>query len=76
MSYVKQNYSQTTGTVPGTISMSTERFQITVESIGGQDVPPVIRLRGWLKLALRAFGLRVVTARELTESTAEGVDST
>ena len=35
--------------------MTSERFAITLEAIPGQAVPGVIRLRGLLKTALRAF---------------------
>jgi hypothetical protein len=44
-----------------------ERFQLTVEAVPGWgDVPAIIRLRRFLKAALRSYGLRCTEAREIT----------
>jgi hypothetical protein len=44
--------------------MTGERFLIELAPTGRDTRPPAIRLRGLLKLALRAFGLRCVAMRE------------
>lgn len=41
------------------------RFSIELEAITSHDRPADVRLRGLLKIALRAFGLKCVTVREL-----------
>lgn len=48
-----------------------ERFAITLETVPGHDTPGAVRLRGLLKTALRAFGLKCVTAKELTATDAQ-----
>lgn len=53
-----------------------ERYAITLESVSGQTTPAATRLRALLKLMLRGYGLRVTEARELTETTADALDST
>ena len=47
------------------------RFNLTLEALPhGDDRPAVIRLRAFLKLALRGFKLRCVEAKELTPAPA------
>ena len=43
-----------------------QRFLIELRDAGG-DTPVVIRLRHFLKAALRSWGLRCTDARELTD---------
>lgn len=43
-----------------------ETFIITIEA-GDHPTAPAIRLRQWLKIGLRAFGLRVVDVSEQRE---------
>lgn len=50
------------------------RFSIELEAIPSHELPAAVRLRGLLKTALRAFGLKCVYAKELTEPDAQ--DST
>jgi hypothetical protein len=46
-----------------------ERFEVVLEA-APSDVPPAVRLRGLLKLALRAFGLRCTSCRDVTPAPA------
>ena len=48
------------------MSASRERFTLTVEALP-DSAPAVIRLRRWLKMGLRAFGLRCTAAVELLD---------
>ena len=41
-----------------------ERYALTLESLP-DDAPPIIRLRRFLKMALRAYGLRCTSAVQL-----------
>ena len=43
-----------------------ETFEIVLRSEGHNNPPAIIRLRRLLKVALRGFGLRCVTIREMT----------
>jgi hypothetical protein len=42
-----------------------ERYRIDLESIPDFGAPPIIRLRRFLKAALRAYGLKCTSAVEL-----------
>ncbi|MFO1046001.1 MAG: hypothetical protein U0941_29825 [Planctomycetaceae bacterium] len=42
-----------------------ERFSLTIESVGDHAIPAATRLRSLLKLMLRGFGLRCVEAKEV-----------
>jgi hypothetical protein len=55
--------------------MTRERFELVIESVP-HSIPAVTRLRGLLKIALRAFGLRVVTAREINAADATPAGAT
>lgn len=50
--------------------MKHERFAITLEVLPGR-VPGITRLRAFLKMALRAFGLRCIECRPV-ENAREG----
>lgn len=41
-------------------------YRLTVRPIGPADPPPAIRLRRFLKLALRGFGLKCIDVEEVT----------
>jgi hypothetical protein len=41
-------------------------FALTVQAVPGSDVPAIIRLRRFLKMALRSYGLKCTEAREIT----------
>jgi hypothetical protein len=41
-----------------------DTFALTIKTVPGSDVPPIIRLRHFLKLALRSYGLRCIECRE------------
>ena len=42
------------------------KFALTLQSVPG-DVPAIIRLRKFLKMALRSYGLRCTEIREIPE---------
>lgn len=42
---------------------TTEQFTLTLRPLPGWDVPAIIRLRKFLKMALRSYGLRCVEIR-------------
>jgi hypothetical protein len=44
----------------------TERYTFTVVSVPGWNVPTIIRVRKFLKSALRSWGLRCVECQETT----------
>lgn len=44
--------------------MSEERYTIVVVPVPGWGVPPIVRLRKFLKAALRSWGLRCVECVE------------
>lgn len=55
--------------------MSRERYTITVEPLPARpgEPEPAIRLRQWLKLALRAFKLRCVDVKQSKPSESDTV---
>jgi hypothetical protein len=48
----------------GTLPTGKPTFALTLQAVPGSDVPPIIRLRRFLKAALRSYGLRCVECRE------------
>jgi hypothetical protein len=45
-----------------------ERYHLTVEPVPGRRTPAEVRLRTWLKLGLRAMGIRTVEIRPADEN--------
>ena len=48
-----------------------ERFILVIETASGYRLPLIARLRSFLKIALRQFGLRVVELRPTSPATPE-----
>lgn len=48
-----------------------ERFSVTLESAGSDDIPAIYKLRGFLKSALRVHGLRAVTVNTVPSTPKE-----
>ena len=44
-------------------------FALTLQAVPGSDVPAIIRLRRFLKAALRGYGLRCIRAEEIHPET-------
>jgi hypothetical protein len=47
------------------------KFALTLVAVPGSDVPAAIRLKRFLKAALRSYGLRCTEAREIHPPPAE-----
>ena len=61
-SFRKRPCPKTVNSVPAT---QTIRYSLVLQPILADDRPPVLRLRGLLKAALRAFGLRCIEVNEI-----------
>jgi hypothetical protein len=55
---------------------SGQRFAFVVRSEPGWEAPLIVRLRHFLKLALRAYGLRCIEGHEIKDALDERVTST
>lgn len=52
-----------------------EKFRLDLEALPDGGAPAVIRLKRFLKMALRAYGLRCTAAVQLHEKSPEDADS-
>jgi hypothetical protein len=61
-----------TGTIDAATRTEPERFTLTLAAVPDQNaVPAVIRLRRFLKAALRCYGLRCTDCRAVSETQAD-----